>query len=162
MRGIPGALINVNGRDHSVKCAEEGDFWRILLPGTYKVSASADGYIEQNYIVHIHEDRPVKLVNFVLQRRAKILGIRPIIFVALSASAVMVLSLIVYLIWRFCWYRRKFGKGFQRLKSDKMYKEEYFDDMGYKSFNSKNLVTGFYTDESDGDEEVIFVEENRT
>lgn len=162
MRGIPGATVNVNGRDHSVKCARDGDFWRILLPGTYKISATADGYNEQNYIVHIHEDTPVKLVNFVLPRKVKILGIRPLIFVALSASAVMVLSLIVYLIWRFCWYRRKFGKGFRRLKNDGTYKDEYFDDMGYNSFNSKNLVTGFYSDESDAEEVAIFVDENRT
>ena len=162
MRGIPGATVNVNGRDHSVKCARDGDFWRILLPGTYKISATADGYNEQNYIVHIHEDTPVKLVNFVLPRKVKILGIRPLIFVALSASAVMVLSLIVYLIWRFCWYRRKFGKGFRRLKNDGTYKDEYCDDMGYNSFNSKNLVTGFYSDESDAEEVAIFVDENRT
>lgn len=43
-----------------------------------------------------------------------------------------------------------------------MYKEEYFDDMGYKSFNSKNLTNGFYSDETDGEEEVIFIDENRT
>ena len=162
MRGVADAVISINGRDHDVPTASDGDFWRILLPGTYKVSATADGFDQQNYIVHIHEDKPVKVVNFVLQKRTKILGIRPLIFVALSASAVMVLSLIIYLIWRFCWYRRKFGKGFRRLEKDKMYKEEYFDDMGYKSFNSKNLIAGYYSDESDAEEEVLFADENRT
>lgn len=162
MRGIPGATINVNGRDHSVRSAKDGDFWRILLPGTYKVSASAEGFNDQNYIIHIREDKAVKVVNFVLQRKAKILGIRPLIFVALTATAVMVFSLLVYLVWRFCWYRRKFGKGFRRLEKDRMYKEEYFDDMGYTSFNSKNLITDYHSDETDPEEEIFFREEKRT
>ena len=161
MQGIPGAIIKINGHDHNVKSAASGDYWRLLLPGTYRVSSSADNYEEKDFLVHINSDKKVKTVNFVLQRKAKIMGIRPLIFVSLSASAVLVFAMIVYLVWRFCLYRKR-RKGFLRMDKSRMYKEEFFDDMGHKTFNSKNLLTGVYSDESDAEEEVIFFDENRT
>eukprot|EP00795_Rhopilema_esculentum_P015189 gene15189-6385_t len=161
MQGIPGAIIKINGHDHNVKSAANGDYWRLLLPGTYRVSSSADNYEEKDFLVHINSEKKVKTVNFVLQRKAKIMGIRPLIFVSLSASAVLVFAMIVYLVWRFCLYRKR-RKGFLRMDKSRMYKEEFFDDMGHKTFNSKNLLTGVYSDESDAEEEVIFFDENRT
>eukprot|EP00794_Sanderia_malayensis_P014035 gene14035-15494_t len=157
MQGIPNAEIKINGRDHHVKSAEHGDYWRLLLPGSYKVSASADGFEGQNFLVHVHTDKSPKIVNFILERRRKILGIRPIIFVSLTASIVLVLALVIYLVYRCSWYRnRKKKNGFVKLESSHVNREEYFDDMGIKTFNSKNLLTGVYSDESDAEEEVIF------
>ena len=159
MRGIADAEIRVNGRDHHVRSADQGDYWRLLLPGSYKVSASAYGFEQQHFIVHVH--KTPKIVNFVLRKKRRILGIRPLVFVALAASAVLVLSLLVYLVWRFCWYRkRRLDKGFMKLDRHQMNREEYFDDMGVKSFNSKNLLaTGFYSD-TDAEEEVVLSDDN--
>ena len=42
--GIKNAVIHVHGLDHNVTTASHGDFWRILLPGTYTVSVFASGY----------------------------------------------------------------------------------------------------------------------
>ena len=38
------AKINVIGIDHAVKSIKNGDYWRLLVPGTYQVNVTAPGY----------------------------------------------------------------------------------------------------------------------
>lgn len=40
---IPGAIIHIFGINHAVKTTSRGEYWRLLLPGTYTVSANAPG-----------------------------------------------------------------------------------------------------------------------
>ena len=42
--GIPNATIDVAGREHNVRSAADGDFWRLLVPGDYTLSVLAKGY----------------------------------------------------------------------------------------------------------------------
>ena len=40
------ALIGVQGIDHYVKSALDGDYWRLLLPGNYTITIDANGLIK--------------------------------------------------------------------------------------------------------------------
>uniref|UniRef100_A0A672JK26 Peptidase M14 domain-containing protein n=1 Tax=Salarias fasciatus TaxID=181472 RepID=A0A672JK26_SALFA len=66
-KGIPNATISVAGIDHNVTTASSGDYWRLLVNGTYSITASADGYIPVTIYATVSNDR-AEVVDFRLTR----------------------------------------------------------------------------------------------
>lgn len=80
MRGIKGFVkdeegnplenvkILVSDRKHDVTTYKDGDYWRILLPGTYQISAQMKGYNSAEKI-HTVDLEEAKMINFTLTKK---------------------------------------------------------------------------------------------
>lgn len=66
---IAGAHISVDSRKKDVITAKDGDYWRLLLPGGYKVTAQANGYETVTKEVTV-TDGEAKELNFALKKSA--------------------------------------------------------------------------------------------
>lgn len=64
---IRGAAIHVDSRRKEVFTAKDGDYWRLLLPGGYKVTAHAAGYEPLTKEITVN-DGDAKELNFVLKK----------------------------------------------------------------------------------------------
>ncbi|XP_020494965.2 carboxypeptidase D isoform X1 [Labrus bergylta] len=65
--GIPNATISVEDIDHNISTARTGDYWRLLAPGTYYITASAHGYKSLRTYASVSGDG-VEVVDFRLTR----------------------------------------------------------------------------------------------
>ncbi|XP_063812032.1 carboxypeptidase D [Pseudophryne corroboree] len=66
-RSIFNATISVADINHPVTTDKAGDYWRLLVPGTYKVTASARGYVPVLKTVNVTDGEAV-VTNFTLVR----------------------------------------------------------------------------------------------
>ncbi|XP_062957668.1 carboxypeptidase N catalytic chain [Cynocephalus volans] len=64
---LAGAVISVEGINHDVTSGDHGDYFRLLLPGTYTVTATVPGFDPETVTVTVGPAEPT-LVNFQLQR----------------------------------------------------------------------------------------------
>eukprot|EP00058_Branchiostoma_floridae_P023509 XP_002608999.1 hypothetical protein BRAFLDRAFT_124007 [Branchiostoma floridae] len=62
-RGVPNATISVEDVDHDVTTASDGDYWRLLLPGTHRVTASWEGF-EQTRTCAVKDGSPATVCDF--------------------------------------------------------------------------------------------------
>lgn len=62
---LANTVISVETIDHPVKSSQFGDYWRLLMPGEYVVTATRPGFSAQSRAVTVVADRPTVL-NFTL------------------------------------------------------------------------------------------------
>ncbi|KAK2887964.1 adipocyte enhancer-binding protein 1 [Channa argus] len=65
---LANATISVEGIRHDVSTAAGGDYWRLLNPGEYKVTAKADGYTPQTRLCMVGYDSGATFCNFALAK----------------------------------------------------------------------------------------------
>ncbi|XP_045536626.1 carboxypeptidase D isoform X1 [Papilio machaon] len=65
------AAVRVKGRDVTYHTTKYGEFWRILLPGTYRLDVSAEGYIPQEVEFIVIDSHPT-LLNVTLHSAKRI------------------------------------------------------------------------------------------
>ncbi|XP_072228053.1 adipocyte enhancer-binding protein 1 [Leuresthes tenuis] len=65
---LPNATISVEGIRHDVKTAVGGDYWRLLNPGEYRVTAKADGYTAQTRLCMVGYESAATSCSFVLAK----------------------------------------------------------------------------------------------
>ncbi|XP_064007321.1 probable carboxypeptidase X1 [Pogoniulus pusillus] len=67
-QGIANAVISVDGINHDVRTAFDGDYWRLLNPGDYEVTAKAEGYEAATRPCHVSYENVPTLCSFRLAR----------------------------------------------------------------------------------------------
>lgn len=65
--GIGRATVSVSGIRHNIHSADDGDYWRLVVPGTYTITISAPGYIAATNSVVVSSGLATEL-NFVLKQ----------------------------------------------------------------------------------------------
>ena len=63
---IKGATVSIGDRRHDIKTEKDGDFWRLLVPGTYDVTVRSKGLKPILKSVEVSPGAAT-LVNFTMQ-----------------------------------------------------------------------------------------------
>ncbi|XP_056089753.1 inactive carboxypeptidase-like protein X2 isoform X2 [Rhinichthys klamathensis goyatoka] len=67
-RGIANAIISVDGINHDIRTASDGDYWRLLNPGEYRVTARAEGFGGSSRVCVVGYDIGASSCDFTLER----------------------------------------------------------------------------------------------
>ncbi|XP_067100862.1 inactive carboxypeptidase-like protein X2 isoform X3 [Osmerus mordax] len=67
-RGIANAIISVDGISHDIRTASDGDYWRLLNPGEYRVTARAEGYSPSSKKCEVGYDMGATRCDFTVGR----------------------------------------------------------------------------------------------
>ncbi|OCT99096.1 probable carboxypeptidase X1 [Xenopus laevis] len=70
-KGIYEAIIVVNELNHDIRTAVDGDYWRLLNPGEYEVTAKAEGYHPSTKSCRVTYENHATICDFYLTKTAK-------------------------------------------------------------------------------------------
>ncbi|KAK9518472.1 hypothetical protein VZT92_023778 [Zoarces viviparus] len=66
--GITDAIVKVDDIDHHIRSVADGDYWRLLNPGEYRVTASAEGYFPSSRTCQVMYDHYPTICDFRLTK----------------------------------------------------------------------------------------------
>ncbi|KAG1962390.1 probable carboxypeptidase X1 isoform X1 [Pimephales promelas] len=69
--GIADAIIKVDDIDHHIRSAFDGDFWRLLNPGDYDVTVTAEGYFPATRSCRVEYEHYPTICDFQLTKTPK-------------------------------------------------------------------------------------------
>ncbi|XP_043112503.1 probable carboxypeptidase X1 [Puntigrus tetrazona] len=69
--GIADAIIKVDDIDHHIRSAFDGDFWRLLNPGDYDVTVTAEGYFPATRSCRVEYEHYPTICDFHLTKTPK-------------------------------------------------------------------------------------------
>nr|XP_015807318.2 probable carboxypeptidase X1 [Nothobranchius furzeri] len=69
--GIANAIIKVEDIDHHIRSVADGDYWRLLNPGEYRVTVTAEGYLPNSRSCHVMYDFYPTICDFYLTMMPK-------------------------------------------------------------------------------------------
>uniref|UniRef100_A0A669B244 Carboxypeptidase X, M14 family member 1 n=1 Tax=Oreochromis niloticus TaxID=8128 RepID=A0A669B244_ORENI len=69
--GIADAVIKVDDIDHHIRSVADGDYWRLLNPGEYRVTATTDGYFPSSRTCQVMYDHYPTICDFRLTKMPK-------------------------------------------------------------------------------------------
>ncbi|XP_063781503.1 probable carboxypeptidase X1 [Pseudophryne corroboree] len=70
-KGVPDAIIVVDGINHDIRTAVDGDYWRLLNPGDYEVTAKAEGYHPSTKSCHVSYEDRATICDFYISKTPK-------------------------------------------------------------------------------------------
>ncbi|XP_075429795.1 putative carboxypeptidase X1 isoform X1 [Ascaphus truei] len=70
-KGVPEAIIAVDGLNHDIRTAFDGDYWRLLNPGEYEVTAKAEGYHPSIKSCHVSYEDHATICDFYISKTPK-------------------------------------------------------------------------------------------
>ncbi|XP_078530688.1 putative carboxypeptidase X1 isoform X1 [Lissotriton helveticus] len=70
-KGVADAIISVDGINHDIRTAFDGDYWRLLNPGDYEVTAKAEGYHSATKSCHVSYEDHATICDFYISKTPK-------------------------------------------------------------------------------------------
>ncbi|GAB0191945.1 inactive carboxypeptidase-like protein X2 [Grus japonensis] len=67
-KGIPNAVISVEGVNHDIRTGADGDYWRLLNPGEYVVGVNAEGYTAATKTCEVGYDMGATQCDFTISK----------------------------------------------------------------------------------------------
>ncbi|KAM6945975.1 carboxypeptidase D [Aplochiton taeniatus] len=151
---IVGAMIVLNG-GVKVFTSEGGYFHALLVPGSHKLEAVAEGYQQQRQevVVSSYEAATSIVIEFDMDNR--IFGLPREFVVATAAASMTALVVTACIIWCVCSAKSNRQKdGFHRLRQ---HRDDYEDEIRLTSMGSKkSLLSNEFQDESESEEETLY------
>ena len=63
---VANATVSVVGIDHDLVSTADGEYWRLLSPGSYTITVDAPGYLTATQTVSVEEGAAMQFTNFTL------------------------------------------------------------------------------------------------